>query len=421
MLITILAGGSRGDIQPYVALAIALKNTGHTVRLATFGAYESLVSGAGLEYFSVRGDISAVVADSVEAKQADNPLKVALSFNRLKSYLFDIQQDFFAACAGADVIIYHPGATIGYFAARQMRVPSVLALPFPMVPTREYPAVLFYNKPRLGPGFNRLTHQLTQSMMWSASAAPVKQFLKTKYGKLPAGFSNPFIQQTTPRLPTVVSCSNHVFPRPADWPEGVHNTGYWFLDEEAGWIPPAGLLDFLQAGPAPVYVGFGSIGDAAQARQTTELVLAALEQSGQRGVLATGWNGLLRLGNIPNGIFILESAPHSWLFPSMAAVVHHGGAGTTAAGLRAGVPSIIIPHGNDQFAWGQRVHELGVGAKPIPRKQLSAEKLADAIRSALGKETRDAAKDLGEKIRREDGAAAAARLILDCAKKTGRV
>jgi sterol 3beta-glucosyltransferase len=205
-----------------------------------------------------------------------------------------------------------------------------------------------------------------------------------------------------------------VFPTPEDWPTSVHNTGYWFLDEPGGWQPPKGLLDFLEGGPAPVYVGFGSVGDPQQAAATTRLVAAALQQAGQRGVLATGWQGMAQMDDLPEGIYMLESAPHSWLFPRMAAVVHHGGAGTTAAGLRAGVPSVVVPFSNDQFAWGQRVFELGVGAPPIPRKKLTAEKLARAIEFALGENLKNAAGELGVKIRSENGAQAAAEVVLDC-------
>jgi sterol 3beta-glucosyltransferase len=413
MLITILAAGSRGDTQPYLALGMALKKTGHTVRVATFENYADFVKGCGLEFYPIRGDVSLVVANESGAKKADNPLKVFLSFNKLKSYLFDLQKDFFEACAGSDVVVYHPGAAIGYFAAQNLKVPSVLALPFPMTPTREYPALLFYDMPRLGRGFNLLTHKILEQIMWSAAGGPVRQFLKTEFGNVPAGFGCPYPKQTRRDLPTVVSCSNFVFPETQDWPEHVHHTGYWFLDEEAGWTPPADLLDFLRNGPPPVYVGFGSVGDAAQAARTTDLVLAALKRAGQRGILATGWDGMSKLENLPEEFFILESAPHSWLFPRMAAVVHHGGAGTTAAGLRAGVPSIIIPHSNDQFAWGRRVHELGVGSN-IRRKNLTAEKLSDAITFALAEEIKETAKDLGRKIQSENGAEAAAKIIMNC-------
>jgi sterol 3beta-glucosyltransferase len=282
-----------------------------------------------------------------------------------------------------------------------------------MAPTQEYPALIFYNAPHLGRRFNLATHKFFEQIMWSASKSSVSEFWKRKFGRLPKDFACPYPRQTTYRAPTVVSCSDYVFPRPADWPEHVHNTGYWFLEEGAGWSSPEDLQDFLSKGKAPVYVGFGSIGDAASAAQTTRLVVDALQRCGRRGVLATGWDGLAQIDRLPEDIFILESVPHSWLFPRMAAVVHHGGAGTTAAAMRAGVPSAVIPHTADQFTWGRRVYELGVGAKPLPRKRLSAEKLAQAIDAALASETRKKAGDLGRKIQCENGVQAAAKIIVD--------
>ena len=414
MLITILAIGSRDDVQPYVALGLALQKAGARVRIATFKNFEPFVTGFGLDFHPVRGDISQVMRTEIagNARQADNPLKMLLSFNEMKSLTFDLQKDFFAACQGADAIVYHPGPSIAYFIARQMGILSILATPFPMTPTRAYPSLILYAGPRLGQTFNFLTHKLFEQIMWVAASAPIKQFWKETFGSAPESFAPPFGKQTTPTHPTVVSCSDYVFPRPADWPEHVHNTGFWFLDDDPGWAPPTALTDFLARGPAPVYVGFGSVGDPAEAAQTAKLVAEALRLSGQRGILATGWQGAAS-EPLPENIFTLESAPHAWLFPRMAAVVHHGGAGTTAAGLRAGVPAVVIPHGNDQFAWARRVYELGVGAKPIPRKKLTAEKLAEAIAFVLKSDTQAAAKSLGAKIQTENGAEAAAKIIMD--------
>lgn len=419
MTITILTTGSQGDTQPYVALGLALQKAGARVRLAAFENYEGFVKSHGLEFFPIHGDVAKVAGSdqTKSARQADNPLKLLLSFNKLKSLVFDLQKDFYAACEGSEAVLYHPGAAIGYFAAQHLGIPAILATPFPMTPTREYPSLIFYDAPRLGRGFNFFSHKILEQIMWSASSSVVRQFWLQKFGHAPQNFGNPFSRQVTRRNPTIISCSQYVFPRPADWTENVHSSGYWFLDEDPDWQPAPELLDFLQAGKPPVYVGFGSLGDPVQARQTTGLVIEALIQSGQRGILATGWNGLSQLENFPEGIFILKSAPHTWLFPRMAAVVHHGGAGTIAAGLRAGVPSVIIPHSNDQFAWGRRVYELGVAARPIPRKKLTVEKLVEAIRFALSGEIRTAARELGDKIRSENGAEMAASIILNSLNK----
>ncbi len=244
------------------------------------------------------------------------------------------------------------------------------------------------------------------------SAETIKRFWQRAFGRAPADLACPYPRQITTSHPTVVSCSPLVFAQAADFPPHVHQTGFWFLEDEPGWTPPAALADFLARGPAPVYIGFGSVGDPKQAAQTARLVVEALRLAGQRGILATGWQG--DSGEpLPESPFTLESAPHAWLFPRMAAVVHHGGAGTTAAGLRAGTPSIVIPHGNDQFAWARRGYELGVGAKPIPRKKLTAQNLAEAIQLVLKSEVREAAKVLGEKIQLENGADDAAKIILN--------
>lgn len=420
MNITILTTGSRGDTQPYIALGVALQQAGQQVRLAAFENYANFVRDYSLEFFPIRGDVAQVaLSDQVRAaRQADNPLKLALSFNQLKGLVTELQQDFYHACQGADVIVYHPGAAIGYFIAQSMNVPSVLATPFPMTPTRAYPSLIFYHLPRFGKEFNFLSHKIFEQIMWFASSAAIKQFWKQTFGQVPAHFGNPFSRQNTPERPTIIACSRHVFPTPDDWPSAVYNSGYWFLDELGGWQPPKDLLDFLEGGPAPVYVGFGSVGDPQQAADTTRLVAAALQKAGQRGVLATGWQGMAQMEALPDEIYMLESAPHSWLFPRMAAVVHHGGAGTTAAGLRAGVPGVVIPFSNDQFAWGQRVYELGVGAQPIPRKKLTAENLSQAVKTVSGETIRRSAAELGAKIRSENGAQAASTIILECLEQT---
>ncbi len=414
MRITLLAAGTRGDTQPYIALGLALQQAGYTVRVAASETFEDFITSFGLEFYPLVGDISKIADDENlrQAMAADNPLKVIMSFNTMKNYAYSLQQGFYDACQGSDAIVYHPGAAIGHFIAQDLNIPSILATPFPMTPTKDYPALIFYDFVRLGKTFNLSTHILFQQIMWQTSKATISKFWQEKFDTLPHNFVNPFTQQQSQNNLTLVACSNHVFNRPQDWSKEVHNTGYWFLDED-NWSPPEELQKFLQAGKPPIYVGFGSLGNRDQATQTTELVLDALERSGQRGILATGWSGLTEVKQIPENIFMVESVPHAWLFPKMSVVVHHGGAGTTAAALRASVPSVIIPHSNDQFAWGKRVYELGVGAKPIPRKKLTAEKLSTAIAYALNEKVKAKAIALGEKIQSENGTKVAANLIID--------
>jgi UDP:flavonoid glycosyltransferase YjiC (YdhE family) len=198
----------------------------------------------------------------------------------------------------------------------------------------------------------------------------------------------------------------------------VYVTGYWFLDRPPDWQPPADLVDFLAAGSPPVYVTFGSIIDR-NPEALTKLVLEALALTGQRAILDTGWGGLSN-AELPEQVFKVESdsAPHDWLLPQMAAVVHHGGTGTTFAGLRAGLPSIVVPSFGDTFFWAQRVADLGAGPPPIPKKQLSAERLAAAIHTATSdKVMQDRAAALSQQIRSEDGVARAVEVFQGCVAK----
>ena len=196
---------------------------------------------------------------------------------------------------------------------------------------------------------------------------------------------------------------------PADWSNAIV-TGYWQLEPPSNWQPPAALEAFLANGEAPIYIGFGSMSSRDPA-QTAELIVTALKQTGTRAILQSGWGGF-KATDLPDAVLSVESVPHSWLFNKVAAVVHHGGAGTTAAGLRAGVPSLVIPFFGDQGFWGERVAQLGVGPSPIPRKALTAQSLAQAIQTmTVNSEMRTRAAELGARIRTEDGVGNAVRVI----------
>jgi UDP:flavonoid glycosyltransferase YjiC (YdhE family) len=209
------------------------------------------------------------------------------------------------------------------------------------------------------------------------------------------------------RRPVLCCFSEAVVPRPADWPSYVHTTGYWFVDAAAGWTPPPELAEFLAAGPPPVYVGFGSMVPADPTR-TDSVVRAALRRAGVRGIVS----GDPARAPHDDDILVVNDVPHAWLFPRMAAVVHHGGAGTTAAGLRAGVPTIVCPFFGDQPYWGERVAALGAGPRPLPIKGLTAGRLSAALEQATGSERmRSAATGLGERLSAEDGVGAACDIL----------
>jgi sterol 3beta-glucosyltransferase len=220
----------------------------------------------------------------------------------------------------------------------------------------------------------------------------------------------------TNRTPLVNGFSPAIVPHPNDWTQDSETVGYWFLDEQSDWTPPAELVAFLDAKPTPVYIGFGSM-SSNDPRGLFDLTCEALQVARQRAVFITGWSGLKDM-QVPDNVCVIEKAPHGWLFERVAGVVHHGGAGTTAAGLRAGKPTMIIPHMADQPFWGRRVHDLGAGPKPVPRPKLTVERLAEGLRQLTGDaEMRRRAEALGAQIRAEDGIACGVEAIERFAKK----
>lgn len=274
--------------------------------------------------------------------------------------------------------------------ARARGFPFFYAAPIPGLLTGAFPNPLFPPLP-LGSVYNRLTYRLADRVALKSYPYACELFAEPR--------------------PTYLCCfSPRVVPRPADWGPFAHVTGYWFLDRPAGWRPPQDLVDFLEAGPRPVCIGFGSMLEDDPAR-LTGLVLDAVARSGQRAVLVSGW-GALAERSLPESVYRVESIPYDWLFPRCAAAVHHGGAGTTALALRAGIPAVAVPFGIDQAFWGRRVRQLGAGLGPIPVRRLTAERLAAAIKTAVTDEgLRARASDLGRLIQAEDGVGAAVRII----------
>jgi UDP:flavonoid glycosyltransferase YjiC (YdhE family) len=193
-----------------------------------------------------------------------------------------------------------------------------------------------------------------------------------------------------------------VVPRPSDWPAEVQVTGYRWPATPEGWKPPDELVHFLAAGPAPVFVGFGSM-TREQSGRLGEIIGAGVTRAGVRAVVQSGWTGLSGAGR---DVLTIGDVPHDWLFPRMAVVVHHAGAGTTAAGIRAGVPAVPVPMLVDQPFWAARLHRLGVAPRPVPVRELTAETLADALRTCLDRPAyRDRAAALARRVRAEDGVA----------------
>ncbi|MCU0507581.1 MAG: glycosyltransferase [Anaerolineae bacterium] len=404
MRITILATGSRGDVEPYVALGKGFLAAGHAVRLVTHEDFESLVASNGIEYWRVEGRVQEIAEGMAGLLEEGNFRAIMAEMGRqAKTGALRLADAGVEACRGADRIVGGiAGIYTGTAIAEKLDIPFTQAYYIPYTPTRAYPSFALPKTPlSIGP-VNKLSYTLARQVMWQPIRAADTRVRREKLGLPPAPMSGPFNSPVLRGEPVLYGFSPVVIPRASDWGANVHVTGYWFLNRHEEWTPPPALSDFLLAGSPPVYVGFGSMSNQ-KPRETAQLVIDALTRAGQRGVILGGWGGLAA-GDLPRSIFALESAPFGWLFPRMAAVAHHGGAGTTAAGLAAGVPGIVIPFFGDQPFWGARVQALGAGPAPIPRKKLTVERLAAAIEQAVSDGgMRSRAAEIGAKIRAEDG------------------
>lgn len=419
MRIAIIALGSRGDVQPYIALGKGLKAAGHIVRLLTHENFAELISSHGLEFWPVKGNVQEFMETPKMRELLEKGNFIAISAYAAKASqgaAIDWAEGSLAACQGSDLLIAGVGGLfVGLSIAQKFQVPLLQSYIFPFTPTIAFPAILFPPViAKLGGYVNRLSHQLFRQMMWQGSRKGDRLARQQVLGLPPAPFFGPY---GSTGYPIVYGFSPAVIPKPSDW-HNTQVTGYWYLDEAPDWQPPKALLDFLERGAPPVYIGFGSMGSR-NPEQTADLILEAIARTGQRAILQSGWGGLSKT-DLPDSVLVVDAVPHAWLFPLVVAVVHHGGAGTTAAGLRAGVPSIVIPFFGDQPFWGRRIAELGVGPAPIPRKQLTAERLAKAIdRAVTDQSMRQLAAELGTKIRAENGIANMIAIVQDMEMRSG--
>lgn len=411
MRVTCLATGSRGDVQPFLALAVGLKGAGHEVDFATNFHYADWVQSYGVRCLPIQWDIRDVFC-TPEAQamiQHGNILSDLRYLNKVAMTTYDLaQNESWKVLQGAQNVLFSALSPWGYHIAEKLKVPALCAMLHIMTPTRYFPCQFF--EVDLGGEWNRMTHFLTVQFAWWFVAQKSNAF-RRRLGLKPILVpDNPFMRLSRAHAPMLYNLSPVVIPRPPDWPENIHMHGYWFLPPTPGWQPAPELLDFIQAGDPPVYIGFGSMTNL-QAEEMTHLVIDALAKCGQRAVFASGWGGLCAR-DLPDTVFFINDVPHEWLFPCMAAVVHHGGMGTTAAQLRAGVPGFAVAHMQDQPYWGWKLHKLGVSPKPLLRAKLTAAKLAERIDQAIhDPEIQRRAAELGVKIRAEVGVGDTVRVI----------
>ncbi|KAI5863339.1 glycosyltransferase family 1 protein [Durotheca rogersii] len=427
--IVIMVIGSRGDAQPFLRLGSVLKEYGHRVRIATHPAFREFVENdSKLEFFSVGGDPSELMAFMVK-----NPGMIptigavkAGDIGRRRAAMAEMFEGFWRACINAtdnekdtqnlkmmgqkdpfvaDAIIANPPSFAHIHCAEALGIPLHLMFTFPYTPTQAFPHPLAsIKKSNVDPGYtNLLSYPLVETMIWQGLGDLVNEFRVKTLGLDPV--STLWAPGATYRLhvPFTYLWSPGLVPKPDDWGPEIDVSGFVFLDLASSYEPPESLVKFLDAGEAPIYVGFGSV-VVDDADQFTDMVFRAVEQAGVRALVSKGWGGLGQ-ENIPEDIYLLDNVPHDWLFPRVRACVIHGGAGTTAIALKCGKPIMIVPFFGDQFFWGPRVSDAGAGPVPVPYKKLSVEALADGIRFCTTSEAVAAAQNIARSIELEgDGA-----------------
>ncbi len=413
--ITLLTSGTRGDLQPFLALGQGLQRAGYPVAIATHPPFTPLVTASGLNCVPVAGnpsDLLQAPGGQAALTWQGRPLRSLLATWR---YLQDAQAVYaqlltsaWHACQGSSMLIVSLPTLWGTQIAARLDIPCAAGLLQPVSRTVAFPTP--FQPWQMSPGgwYNRLSHHLIEQAMWQPWRGVINRWRRQMLGMPTLPPLGPYADLYARQVPFLYGFSTHVVPRPADWPACHQICGYWFGAVSAAG-PPA-LQQFLEAGPPPVYVGFGSMGNRA-AGDTLALVRLALLQAGQRGIVQIEQAVPGPDPAFP-GLFRLATVAHDWLFPQVAAVVHHGGAGTTAAGLRAGVPSATVPVGIDQFFWGHRLAALGVGLLPLPRYSLTVEQLAAAIRQLVGDAAlRRRADGVGQRVRAEQGVQQAIALL----------
>lgn len=403
MRVLIVAPGSRGDVAPFTGLGSALRSAGHAVTIAGYAMFGGLVTASGLGFWPLPGDARLLNAARWR-ERGNGPVGGARLIRLVADHLRELHAGILAAARQEADVLLLSGISYagGFHIGTALGLPSIGLVLQPVYPTVNFPPSIMTAR-NLGRVGNLAAGQVLAGLAVPALARPVREL------RAELGLSRVSSRQAITglmhagRWPVFHGFSPSVVPRPADWPPGLEVTGYWWPDSPRPWTPPPELADFLAAGPPPVFAGLGSMAPGNAARLSA-LIAGAARQAGTRIVIQAGWAGLTRPDEPPGRSILIGDTPHDWLFPRMAAIVHHAGAGTTAAGLRAGVPAVTVPMYGDQPFWAARVTALGIGPRPIPLRRLTAPALAAALRDATTHPSYlNRARDLAARIAGEDG------------------
>lgn len=409
--ILILALGSRGDVQPYITLGQALHQAGHTVRVATFELFGDMVRAGRLEFLPIHGDAEGLLRTASQAGMLSGggALRMAAALHRsYGSLAASLPNDLSGpALRGTELVLNQlPAYLFGWDIAEYLGIPHAIVSVIPLARSRYQPLLGFPQALRFLPGYNLLTARLGEQIGWQMFRGAVNSW-RAGVGLAPQPFWGSYERIQRECIPVINGFSEQVVPRPPDWGAHIHMTGWWKpedLEPDAalpGWSPPADLLRFLDAGSPPVFIGFGSM-PVRDSDRVTAMIIEAARIAGQRVVLHAGWAGLG--GHLPESVYPVQYLPYGWLFPRMAAVIHHGGSGTTGYALASGVPSFVVPFAFDQGMWGSHGARLGVGPAPLPFRSMTAERLAGRMQESLSNESyRQNAAALAETLRGERG------------------
>ncbi|BEI90937.1 uncharacterized protein CcaverHIS019_0310070 [Cutaneotrichosporon cavernicola] len=434
--IVIFIVGSRGDVQPYLALALELIRTrGHRVRLATHAIFADLVKQttvrlAGLtdengtpltsklEHFDIGGSPEELMSYMVRNPGLVPGITALASgdIRRKRRMVKEMLVGCYLSCFtpnqhgepfAADAIISNPPSFAHIHVSEALGIPLIMSFTMPWTPTTAFPHPLVAAKSS-SPDHklnNYASFLLADALMWQGLGDLINHFRYSILGLRPLShMAGPLTLQRL-QIPFTYAWSEHLLPKPADWKGNMDVVGFYTMDSDTRFTPDAALAKFLAAGEPPVYFGFGSV-VVDKPDQLTNIILNAVERTGIRAVVSAGWAELGAGDDIPSSVFIIKgNVPHDWLFAEgrVAAVCHHGGAGTTAAGLRLGVPTIVVPFFGDQWFWGNAVYHAGAGPEPIPYTELTVGRLVAGLEVALAPATLEAARKMGEQISVEDG------------------
>ncbi|RUT32565.1 glycosyltransferase [Arsenicitalea aurantiaca] len=401
--------GTQGDVQPYVAVALELQARGHEVVLGAPDDFADFVKGYGIAFASLGSNIQEFISQSSfqNAMSRSALLNAPTLLAEGQRIVDTATRAAWEMSQGADGLLLNMNTSFGVDIAEALGIPAIMAAPQPLNTTSEFP-LCAYSGPSLGSLFNRLSYR-AMSVQQLYYNLPRNRLRREVMGLPPRRHGGFFRDTDGSPLTTLYSYSAHVAPRPADWPDSAIITGYWRLEDRTGWAPSPEFEAFLAAGPRPVYIGFGSMPFGAE--RNTEILREAVALWGGRAVVARGWGGI-NPDHLPGDIFAIEKAPHDKLFAHVAAVVHHGGAGTTSAGLYLGRPTFVVPQTVDQPFWGRRVHALGCGPEPVRLRKLTPEVLARALEDlSTNGDYAKAAAAVAAKLNAENGPARAAEII----------